>query len=99
MKYGERSWIHMKNTNQSPPDSQLPLRIGELSERGIASPATLWRWKRRGLKTHKIGGVVLIYPSDLEEFIRRNGEARQLPSNSSKEVETARLSRPDCPKN
>lgn len=89
----------MKNTHHSPPDSQLPLRIGELSERGIASPATLWRWKRRGLKTHKIGGVVLIYPSDLEEFIRGNGEDRQMPSISSEESETARLSLPDCPKN
>ncbi len=64
----------MKHRNNNPAKPQLPLRIGELSEMGIVSPATLWRWKKRGLKTHKVGGVVLIYPSDLEEFIRRNGQ-------------------------
>lgn len=57
-------------TDQNDRISRLPLRLQDIANQGIASRATLWRWKEKGLKTHKVGGVVFIFPDDLAAFIR-----------------------------
>lgn len=54
--------------------TELPLRLQDLVERGIASRATIWRWSKAGLKVHKVGRATFVFPSDLESFIRNHGE-------------------------
>jgi len=36
---------------------------------GNISRSTLWHWKRRGLKSYKLGGRCLYSPADLDRFI------------------------------
>ncbi len=44
---------------------------------GCISRATLYLWRKRGLRYYEVGGRVLYLPADITDFIKRNGEKNE----------------------